>query len=239
MCEEFKQNLSTMISNLNIKINDEQIDKFYQYMNLLLEWNEKINLTSITEQNDIILKHFVDSLTISKYLKAEQKVVDIGTGAGFPAIPLSIVNINCEFTLVDSLNKRINFLNEVKENINLKNINTLHARAEEFGQNQKYREKFDVAVSRAVAELSILAEYLIPTVKVGGKIICMKGSNVKEEIENARFAIKELGGEIQELIEFNLPDTNMKRNIIIIGKVKNTPNKYPRKSGLPSKKPLK
>ena len=208
-------------------------------MNLLLEWNEKINLTAITEQNDIILKHFIDCLTIKKYLKDNDKIVDIGTGAGFPGIPLAIMSEANKFTLVDSLNKRVNFLNDVKEKIDLKNIEAIHSRAEEFGQNKIYREKYDIAVSRAVANLSVLSEYLLPTVKVGGKVICMKGSQVQDEINEAKYALKELGGVIKLTDEFCLPETDMKRNIIVIEKIKNTQKKYPRKSGTPSKQPLK
>lgn len=239
MKEKFEKNLSELLKEVNVEIGNEQIDKFYNYMNLLLEWNEKINLTAITQQNDIILKHFVDSLTILKYIENNEKIVDIGTGAGFPGIPLSIMKTASDFTLVDSLNKRINFLNDVKEKINLKNILTIHLRAEEFGQNKIYREKFDVAVSRAVANLSVLVEYLIPAVKVGGKIICMKGNQVEEELEEAKFAIKELGGKILKKEEIYLPKTDMKRNIIIIEKIKPTLKKYPRKAGIPLKQPLK
>lgn len=239
MREEFKENLEKMLKQINVKIKDEQMNQFYEYMNLLLEWNEKINLTAITEPNDIILKHFVDSLTILKYLKSNEKIVDIGTGAGFPGIPLAIMSESNRFTLVDSLNKRINFLEDIKEKISLKNIETVHLRAEEFGQNKLYRERFDIAVSRAVANLCVLVEYLLPAVKVGGKIICMKGSKMNEEVKEAEYAIKELGGWIKQKEEFCLPESNMKRNIIIIEKVKVTPSKYPRKAGIPSKKPLK
>ena len=239
MNENFKEELEKYLREINIEIEDEKINKFYKYMNLLIEWNEKINLTAITEQKDIIVKHFVDSLTISKYLEKDESVVDIGTGAGFPGIPLAIINQANKFTLVDSLNKRINFLNDVKEKIELKNITTIHSRAEEFGQNKIYREKFDIAVSRAVAKLNVLVEYLLPTIKVGGKIICMKGSKIKEELDEAKFAVKELGGNIKYQEEFLLPETDIKRNIIIIEKIKNTPKKYPRKSGMPSRQPLK
>ena len=239
MNEDFKKDLKRWLEQINVKISDEEINKFYKYMELLIEWNEKINLTAITDQKGIILKHFVDSLTIAKYLKKDENIVDIGTGAGFPGVPLAIINKENHFTLVDSLNKRINFLNDVKENIELKNIITIHSRAEEFGQNKIYREKFDIAVSRAVAKLNILVEYLLPTVKVGGKIICMKGSNIEQELEESKFAIKELGGNIRKQEEFLLPETDIKRNIIIIEKIRNTPKKYPRKSGTPSKQPLK
>ena len=239
MNNEFKNKLSKLLQEINIEINEEEINKFYNYMNLLLEWNEKINLTAITEQEDIILKHFVDSLTIYKYIEDNKSAIDIGTGAGFPGIPLAILKNKNEFTLVDSLNKRINFLNEIKEKLSLKNVTNIHARAEEFGQNKKYREKFDVAVSRAVANLSILVEYLLPVVKLGGKVICMKGSNIEDELKEAEFAISTLGGKVVLKDEFYLPQSDIKRNIIVIEKIKNTPSKYPRKAGTPSKEPLK
>ena len=239
MDKNFDEIFKKLAKEIHLDIDRSKIVKFYEYMNLLLEWNEKINLTAITEQNDIILKHFIDCLTIKKYLKDNDKIVDIGTGAGFPGIPLAIMSGANKFTLVDSLNKRVNFLNDVKEKIDLKNIEAIHSRAEEFGQNKIYREKYDVAVSRAVANLSVLLEYLLPTVKVGGKVICMKGSQVQDEINEAKYALKELGGVIKLTDEFCLPETDMKRNIIVIEKIKNTPKKYPRKSGTPSKQPLK
>ena len=239
MNKEFKTLLKEKVEKLNINLSDEELDAFYEYMQMILEWNQKINLTAITEESEFILKHFVDSLTILKYIKQNDLIVDIGTGAGFPGIPLAIVNKENTFTLVDSLNKRINFLNEVKEKLKINNIETVHSRAEDFGQNNKYRETFDIAVSRAVANLSVLVEYLLPLVKLNGKIICMKGTDLGEEIKEADYAIKQLGGEIKQIEEFCLPDTDIKRTIIIIEKKKNTPKKFPRKAGMPSKQPLK
>lgn len=238
MVNSFNEKLIEMLSEIDVNIDEEKANLFKKYMDLLLEWNEKINLTAITEEDEIILKHFVDSLTIAKYLGENKKIVDIGTGAGFPGVPISILKQDLNVYLVDSLNKRINFLNEVKEKLDLKNVIPLHFRAEEFGKNKDYREKFDIAVSRAVANLSTLSEYLIPLVKVGGKVICMKGSNTQEEVNEAKFAINELGGKIVQIDEFVLPKTDMKRTIIIIEKIKNTPPKYPRKAGLPAKQPL-
>ena len=235
--EIFSKELEIKAKQIEIELTREQIEKYYNYMNLLLEWNEKINLTAIIDPKEIILKHFVDSLTIAKYIKDDEKLIDVGTGAGFPGIPLSIVKENTEIVLLDSLNKRINFLEEVKENLKLENITTIHGRAEEFGKNKKEREKYDIATSRAVAPLNILLEYLLPLVKVGGKAICMKGSNI-EEIENARNALEILGGQIEKIEEITLPNSDIKRNIIIVKKVKNTPLKYPRKPGTPSKEPI-
>ena len=166
------------------------------------------------------------------------KIIDVGTGAGFPGLPLKIVNDTLNLTLVDSLNKRINFLNEVKNKLGLKNVETIHGRAEDVGIDNKYREKYDFAVSRAVAELRILVEYLLPLVKVGGKVIAMKGPNVDEEVENAKKAIKLLGGEIEKIESFKLGDTDNERTVIIIKKIKNTELKYPRKAGIPKKSPL-
>ena len=226
------------LKDFNIKINDEQIKKFMNYMNLLLEWNEKINLTAITQPEEVKLKHFVDSLTVLKYINDDDKVIDIGTGAGFPGIPLKIMNENTKITLLDSLNKRINFLNIVIETLNLRNIQAIHGRAEEIARNKLYREKYDVAVSRAVANLSTLTEYILPFVKIGGKCICMKGANVNEELERAQNAIKELGGEIERVDNFYLSDNDNERNIIVIKKIKKTKSKYPRKAGTPSKEPL-
>lgn len=234
--QEFSKELKEKSKLINIELKDNQIEKFYNYMNLLLEWNEKINLTAITEPKEVILKHFVDSATIIKYIENDMQIVDVGTGAGFPGIPLNIINNKANYLLVDSLNKRVNFLNEVINNLELKNINTVHSRIEDFGKDNK--ECFDIATSRAVASLNVLLEYLLPLVKVGGICICMKGSNTKEEIENSKKALEILGGSIEKIEDITLPNSDIRRNIIIVRKVKNTPNKYPRKAGIPSKEPL-
>ena len=223
---------------ISIEFSNIQIEKFYKYMNLLIEWNEKINLTAITEPKEIIIKHFIDSLTVLKDIKGKNTLVDVGTGAGFPGIPLKIMDEEIKITLLDSLNKRINFLNEVINQLDLKNVETIHSRVEEAGKNKKYRESFDIATARAVANLSTLSEYMLPLVKVGGKSICMKGSEVSEELKNSKKAISILGGEIESIDNFKLPKSDMMRNIVIIKKVKNTPSKYPRKAGTPSKEPI-
>lgn len=237
--EEFKKIMIFYGEKIDIKFTEEQLNQFYEYMNLLLEWNEKINLTAITDPNEVILKHFIDSLTINKYIKENSTLADVGTGAGFPGIPLKIVRPDLKITLVDSLNKRINFLNEVINKLNLVNIETVHSRIEDFGKDKKYRESFDFVTARAVANLAVLSEYLLPIAKVGGQCVCMKGSSVEEELSNGKNAIKVLGGNIKNIDEFVLPDSDMSRNVIIIDKIKNTPNKYPRKAGIPVKEPLK
>lgn len=236
--ELFSNILTNYANKIDIEFSEEQIDKLYNYMNLLLEWNEKINLTAITEPKEVILKHLIDSVTISKFIKSNSYVADIGTGAGFPGIPLKILREDIEVVLVDSLNKRINFLNEVIKELKLDNIKTVHARAEDFGQDKNYREKFDVVTSRAVANLSTLSEYLIPLAKVDGKCLCMKGPGADDEIKNAKNAINTLGGTITNVHVFNLPDSDIGRTVVEIEKVKNTDKKYPRKAGVPSKEPL-
>jgi len=236
--EEFFTKLREQSEKIDVTLNKEQLEKLYSYMNLLIEWNEKINLTAITEPEEIIQKHFIDSLTISKFIQDKESVIDVGTGAGFPGIPLKIARSSVNITLLDALNKRLIFLNEVIDKNSLKDIQTIHFRAEEVGKNKKFREKFDVTTSRAVAALNILAEYMLPLVKVGGRCICMKGSNLVEEIENSKNAIQILGGEIEKVEEFKLPNSDMNRTIVIIKKIKETPAKYPRKAGTPSKEPL-
>ena len=206
-------------------------------MQLLLEWNEKINLTTIVEPEQIIVKHFLDSLTIKKYIEDEKNIIDVGTGAGFPGMPLAIEKNN-NVTLLDSLNKRINFLNDVKEKIGLENVVTVHSRAEDAAKDKKYRECFDYAVSRAVAPMNVLLEYLLPFVKVGGKVICMKGPNVKEEMDNSEKVAKILGGKIEKVEELEIPEIDMKRTVVIVKKIEKTSSKYPRKAGTPSKEPL-
>lgn len=234
---EFKKKILEKGKEIKVDITENQVELFYEYMNLLVEWNNNINLTSITEPDDVILKHFIDSLTVCKYVK-NVSVIDVGTGAGFPGVPLKIVDKDVNITLLDSLNKRINFLNEVIDSLELYNIKAVHGRVEEVARNKEYRECFDVAVSRAVAPLNVLLEYMIPLVKVGGKCICMKGSNAEEEIETSKNALKRLNAEIELVESFELPGTDMKRNIIVVKKLGKTDNVFPRKAGTPSKKPL-
>ena len=222
-----------------MNIDEEKAIKFEKYKDLLLEWNKKINLTAITEEDEIILKHFIDSCSILKYIENNQKIIDVGTGAGFPGIPLKIMNESLDITLVDSLNKRVNFLNEVIKELELKNIEAIHSRAEDIGKDDKYREKYDIATSRAVANLSTLLEYLMPFVKVNGMCICMKGPNIEEELNEAKKAIKEFGGKLEEVYNFKLPNSDIERNIIIVRKIEKIKLKYPRKAGIPAKEPIK
>ncbi len=222
-----------------MNIDEEKAKKFQKYKDLLLEWNNKINLTAITEENEIILKHFIDSCTILKYIEDNQKIIDIGTGAGFPGIPLKIMNESLKITLVDSLKKRVNFLNEVISELKLENIEGIHSRAEDLGRDNNYREKYDVATSRAVANLSTLLEYLMPFVKVNGICICMKGPNIEEELNEAKKAINELSGKLEGVYNFKLPNSDIERNIIIVRKVDKIKLKYPRKAGMPAKEPIK
>ena len=236
--EQFNELMNFYAKKLNIVFSEKQIKQFFKYMNLLIEWNNKINLTAIIEPKEIILKHFIDSLTINKYIEQNKILVDVGTGAGFPGIAVKIYRPDVKVVLVDSLNKRINFLNEVVKELQLENIQTIHSRVEEFKKNKKYRESFDIVTARAVANLTVLSEYLLPLAKVNGKCICMKGSEIEEEINNSKNAINILGGKIEKIDQFKLPDSDINRNIIIINKLKNTPSKYPRKPGTPAKEPL-
>jgi len=233
-----KELLKEKTSKINIVLSDDKIEKFETYMNLLQEWNEKINLSSIIEDEEIIDKHFIDSLMIQRYIKGDESIIDIGTGAGFPGIPIRIVNDDIKLTLLDSLNKRIKFLECVCEEIKLNNVEFIHGRTEEIAHLEKYREKYDIATARAVARLNVLLEYCLPYVKVNGIFICMKSSDIDDELEEAKNALKILGGKIEKVDEFTLPDTDIKRKIIIIRKVAKCNNKYPRKPGKPSKEPI-
>ena len=235
--EEFKEEWTKKYPETANKIAEEQMKKYFFYMELLLEWNQKMNLTAITDPKEIILKHFVDSMTISPYIKQEKKVIDVGTGAGFPGIPLAIICPNTSFTLIDALNKRISFLKEVVTKLQLSNVVVEHARAEDFAKEN--REKYDIATSRAVANLPVLLEYLLPFVKKEGKCICMKGPNIQEELDEAKKAITVLGGELEKVDYFHLRETEIERNNVVIKKIKNTPLQYPRKSGIPSKNPIR
>lgn len=224
----------------NIKLSEQQLNQFDKYYHLLVEWNNNVNLTAITEEKEVYLKHFYDSIAASFYydFSAPLSICDIGAGAGFPSIPLKIAFPQLEITIVDSLNKRIKFLQTLVDNLGLEKVNLVHSRAEDFGQAKDNRNKFDVVTARAVARMSVLSEYCLPLTKVKGDFIALKGSNVSEELLTAENAMKVLGGEIVENHSFMLPIEDSERSITIIKKVRQTPNKYPRKAGVPSKKPL-
>ena len=223
-----------------IKITDVQCDKLYRFYEMVIEKNKVMNLTAITDYEEFVIKHFVDSLMITKVMDmtVPMSVLDIGTGAGFPGVPVKIVYPETTVLLLDSLNKRLNFLNEVIEELGLKDITTIHSRAEELQAKGEYRESFDLCVSRAVAALPTLSEYCLPYVKPGGKFVAYKAVGADEEIEASKTAIRVLGGEIKETAHFTIKDTDYTRVLISIEKIKNTPKKYPRPGGKPGKNPL-
>ncbi len=236
MADFLRENLK----KIGCEPNDLQCEQLNNFHKILCEWNEFMNLTGITEYNEVVIKHFVDSLAVNCVysFKKTDRVVDIGTGAGFPGIPLKIMYPDTRFTLLDSLNKRIKFLNEVIRINSLDGIETLHGRAEDYARDKNYREAFDVCVSRAVANLSTLSEYGLPYVKVGGVFISYKAGQLDEELKASERAIKLLGGEIKEVHKLTLPDTDIDRTFVVIKKTAATSKKYPRKAGLPSKEPL-
>lgn len=227
------------LKDLEIELNSVQKQQFIDYYELLIERNNVMNLTAITEFKEVVIKHFIDSLSLKQVLNLKnEKVLDLGTGAGFPGIPLKIVYPDIEILLLDSLNKRIVFLDEVINKLMLKKINTLHGRAEDIGRDINYREKFDICVSRAVAKLSSLSEYCLPFVTIGGSFISYKSGKIEEEIDEAKHAVKILGANIEKILDFKLIGTDIERTLVVIKKINNTPVKYPRNSGKPSKMPL-
>ena len=231
--------LKVCAERFNIEISDRQLEQFQIYYEMLIEKNKVMNLTAITEKKEVIRKHFLDSIAILKYEDLSvKKVIDIGTGAGFPGIPLKIMRPDMELTLLDSLNKRILFLNEVVEALKLENVNTIHGRAEDYAHNSDYRGQYDYVISRAVANLATLSEYCIPFVRVGGCFISYKSGNMEEELKNSKNAIFLCGGKYKKIEKFILPDSDMERSFIFIEKMQNTAKQYPRKSGIPSKNPL-
>ena len=236
--KEFENIFKEECKKNSIELQAYEIEKFYKYMLGIIEWNEKINVTAITDEKEFLEKHFIDSLTINRYLKGDKKLIDIGTGAGFPGIPLKIANPNLEVTLIDSVNKKLNVIREVSKEIELDKLEIIHTRAEDLANKPEYREQYDFATTRAVSNLSTIAEYMLPFVKVGGKAICMKGPNYEEELEQAKKAISVLGGKIESVEKLKLSDEN-ERNIVIISKVCKTAPKYPRGQGKPLKEPIK
>lgn len=235
-----KEQFISLLEEKGISLSSQQLSQFDTYYKLLVEWNEKMNLTAITDEEEVYLKHFYDSITASFYidLNKELSLCDVGAGAGFPSIPLKICFPNLKVTIVDSLNKRITFLQNLAKELDLKNVHFVHDRAETFGKNADYREKFDLVTARAVARLSVLSELCLPLVKEGGTFVPMKAAAASEELEKGKKALQILGGKLEKVHSFSLPLEESERNILIINKIKSTPKKYPRKPGTPNKQPL-
>ncbi|WP_027339676.1 16S rRNA (guanine(527)-N(7))-methyltransferase RsmG [Halonatronum saccharophilum] len=225
---------------LGVELNEQQLDQFIKYMEILKEWNQKMNLTAIDDEEEIVIKHFLDSISCIKGADFGQikRVIDVGTGAGFPGVPLKILFPHLELTLLDSLKKRITFLKHVGSELGFENIEYIHGRAEDYGQDEKYREKYDCSLARAVASLNILSEYTLPFVKVGGIFLSQRGSEVKDDIIQGEEAIDRLGGSFYDLIEVEVPYLDADRSLVVIDKVVSTPDKYPRRAGKPKKRPL-
>ncbi|MCR4943122.1 MAG: 16S rRNA (guanine(527)-N(7))-methyltransferase RsmG [Clostridium sp.] len=228
-------------NDVGMNFNEEKYNKFIKYMRLVQEWNEKINLTAILEDEEFIKKHFIDCIKIFKCDEAKEAktLIDVGTGAGFPGIPIAIMRDDLDITLLDSLNKRINFLNLVVKELGLKNVTTIHSRAEDGARKPELRENFDVATSRAVANMTVLSEFCLPYVKVGGSFIALKGPAIEEELKDSSNALGVLGGKLNRVVEVTIEDTDLKHNIVVVNKKKECPKAYPRKAGIITKKPLK
>lgn len=235
---EFNKIIKDDLKKVNLTFNKQQISQLYEYMHILLEWNKNINLTRITNPQECIKKHFIDSLSVVKYINKKDKIIDVGTGAGFPGVPIKIAMPDTDIVLLDTINKKIKFLDVVIKKLELKYIKTIHGRAEDYGRDNKYREKYDIAIARAVAPLNILIEYVIPFIKVGGMCLCMKGTNITNELQTSQKAMKLLGAEIIGIEEFLIPNTDIKRSILTLRKKEHTNKEYPRKAGIPKKYPL-
>lgn len=229
------------LKDFGIEPSDKMLNDFKVYREILVDWNQKMNLTGIEEEKEVYIKHFLDSVSavVNGYIKDGMSIIDVGTGAGFPGLPLKICLENTNVTLLDSLNKRINFLKEVSNTLGLTNMEFIHGRAEDFGKSEQYREQYDIATARAVAGLPILMEFCVPFVKVGGYFVCLKGPNANLELEESKAAMDVLGLEFIEKIDVELPETDLDHNILVFKKVRNTPEKYPRKAGKPAKSPIK
>lgn len=234
--ERTKKFIEEKSKEIGIDLSKTEINLFYSYMQNLLEWNKKVNLTAITDEKDIIIKHFIDSIIINKEIEGNT-MLDIGSGAGFPGIPLKIINNKMNVVLLDAINKKVTFMNDTINKLDLKNIIAIHGRAEDYAHDDNYREKFDIVISRAVSNMTTLVEYMLPFVSVGGKCLCLKGPSVQEELDSAQNAIKILGGKIDKVCEYTVE--NNERTLVIISKEKNTEQIYPRKQGKPLKEPLR
>ena len=234
--------LSSGLDSLDVPYDDEKLSKLILFYEMVIEKNKVMNLTGITEFDEFVDKHFLDSLILAKAypdIRKNQFVIDVGTGAGFPGIPLAIIYSNSRFVLLDSLNKRINFINEVVSSLSLRNVETIAGRAEDYARNTLYREQFDLCVTRAVAGINLLSEYSLPFVKIGGSCIPYKSSDIDEELDNGKNAISILGGEYDRVVKVLIPNTDYERSLVVINKTNPTPDKYPRKAGTPKKKPLR
>lgn len=241
--EENRQNAAALLADccgkMGVPLAEEQVSQFMTYLTLLLEWNEKMNLTAITEEREVVLKHFADSLSLAPAIgQGTLSVIDVGTGAGFPGLPLKIARPEIRLTLLDSLQKRIGFLEEVTAQLGLENVCCIHSRAEDGGQNPEYREQFDLCVSRAVAALPILLEYCLPFVKVGGYFAALKGPDAEAEAAESHTALEKLGGRLAEIRDVDIPGTDLAHKLVFIEKTAPTPPQYPRKAGKIGKKPL-
>ncbi|MFE8704080.1 16S rRNA (guanine(527)-N(7))-methyltransferase RsmG [Cytobacillus sp. FJAT-54145] len=234
------EQFSSMLEEKGIRLSQQQLDQYETYYRTLVEWNEKMNLTAITEKPEVYLKHFFDSISAAFYFDftGSLHICDVGAGAGFPSIPIKIAFPNLHITIVDSLNKRIQFLEHLAKELKLEHVRFVHDRAETFGQNPEHRESYDVVTARAVARLSVLSELCLPLVKVGGTFIAMKAASANEEVGAGKKAVAILGGKIEETFSFTLPIEESERNILLIKKEKSTPKKYPRKPGTPNKTPI-
>lgn len=238
---EFFQLMKEASQEVGLELTEVQYNQFIKYMRLLQEWNEKINLTAITEDKEVVKKHFIDCIKAfkSEAIRNAKTLIDVGTGAGFPGLPIAIMNPEVKVTLLDSLNKRINFLNLVVRELGLKNVVTIHSRAEDGAQNVEFREKFDVATSRAVANMSVLSEFCIPYVKLNGHFVALKGPAIEEELKEAQKAMEVLGGELKGKIEYDIEESDLNHNIVEVKKIKKCPKTYPRKAGTVNKNPIK
>ena len=233
--------LKKALQTMGIETDDALIKKFTGYMNGVLEWNEKVNLTTITDREEFVLKHFIDSVICADYPEYAEadRIIDVGTGAGFPGVPLAIVSPEKNFYLMDSLNKRLKIIDALCTENDIKNVSTIHARAEELARDKAHREQYDLCVSRAVANMAVLAEYCLPFIRMGGYLMAYKGPDAAAEVNEAEKALYLLGGRVEEIRDGNLKEFGIDHKVVIIKKIKNTPSKYPRKAGTPAKEPLK
>ena len=238
---EYFQLMKEASNEVGLELTEKQYNQFITYMRLLQEWNEKINLTAITEDEEVIKKHFIDCIKAfkSEAVKNAKTIIDVGTGAGFPGLPIAIMDPSIKVTWLDSLNKRINFLNTVVRSLDLNNVTTIHSRAEDGARQVELREKFDVAISRAVANMAVLSEFCIPYVKLNGYFVALKGPAIEEELKEGQKAIETLGGKLEKLVEVNIEESDLKHNIVEVKKVNKCSKTYPRKAGTINKKPIK